>query len=122
MSQALIVEDEPSIVQIVSEILGDDLGVRPTETASGEAALRMLQCCTFDLIVLDLGLPGEITGWHLLKMLRTPGSKHFETPIIVISGHTEADGEARACGASDFLSKPFSITQLIECVQRLLQL
>ncbi len=113
----LIVDDEPGIRQLVSQILGDE-GYETLAVASGEEALERLREELFDLMLLDLWLPG-MDGLEVLRRLRQEG---HTTPVIVISGHAsgeQAVAAARA-GARDFLEKPLSYDRVVLSVRNAL--
>jgi two-component system nitrogen regulation response regulator NtrX len=109
MAKILIVDDEQSIRTTLSKILEDE-GHRTVLCESGEEALAQFARDEFDLIVLDLWLPG-VDGMTLLERLRASGAP----PVIVISGHGNIDTAVRATrlGAYDFLEKPLSLERVV---------
>src|SRR5256714_10086453 len=102
MSKILIIDDEPAIRTALANILHDE-GHQTTLCESGEEAIAQFAREEFDLVILDLWLPG-IDGMAVLERLRTAGA----APGIVISGHGNVDTAVRATrlGAYDFLEKP----------------
>jgi DNA-binding response OmpR family regulator len=78
--------------------------------ADGVAGLRRAQAASYDLIVLDLMLPG-VCGLDVLRELRAGGSK---TPILVLTARDEPDDVVRGLdlGADDYLTKPFRMAEL----------
>ncbi len=117
----LVVDDEAGIRAYCRHALHAD-GFLTEEAASGQAAMKALASQQFDLIVMDLCLP-DVVGTELCKRLReNPSSPHLK--IILMSGNDQADTMAQLllCGADDFLTKPFSRTQLrarVRCALRL---
>lgn len=113
----LIVDDEPGIRQLLSQILTDE-GYEPSAVASGEEALKLVEGELFDLILLDLWLPG-IDGLEVLKQLRGAG---HGLPVIVISGHASGEQAVAAVrhGARDFLEKPLSYDRVVLSVRNAL--
>src|SRR5437763_4249447 len=109
MAKILVVDDEPSIRSTLAKILEDE-GHRPAVSESGEESLAQFARDEFDLIVLDLWLPG-VDGMAVLERLRSSGAP----PVIVISGHGNIDTAVRATrlGAYDFLEKPLSLERVI---------
>src|SRR5712691_11486056 len=109
MAKILIVDDEQSIRATLAKILEDE-GHRTALADSGEEALAQFARDEFDLIVLDLWLPG-VDGMTVLERLRSTGAP----PGIVISGHAHIDTAVRATrlGAYDFLEKPLSLERVI---------
>ena len=116
MSKILIIDDEASIRSTLSNILSDE-GHRTTLCESGEEGIAQFAREEFDLIILDLWLPG-IDGLAVLERLRTAGAP----PIIVISGHGNVDAAVRATrlGAYDFLEKPLSLERILLTVNHAL--
>ncbi len=114
----LIVDDEPGIRELVGQILQDE-GYEVQTAASGEDALEAVGRDVFDLILLDLWLPG-IDGIEVLKQLKASG---VSTPVIVISGHASAEQAVTAiqAGAHDFLEKPLSYDRVLVSVRNTLK-
>ncbi len=113
----LIVDDEPGIRELVSQILGDE-GYETLAVASGEEALERIQEELFDLVLLDLWLPG-IDGLEVLRRMRREG---HSIPVIVISGHASGEQAVAAVreGARDFLEKPLSYDRVVLSVRNAL--
>ncbi|HEY8180828.1 MAG TPA: sigma-54 dependent transcriptional regulator [Thermoanaerobaculia bacterium] len=109
MAKILIVDDEQSIRSTLAKILEDE-GHRTALADSGEEGLAQFARDEFDLIILDLWLPG-VDGMTVLERLRSAGAP----PVIVISGHGNIDTAVRATrlGAYDFLEKPLSLERVI---------
>jgi two-component system nitrogen regulation response regulator NtrX len=116
MAKILIIDDEPSIRTTLSGILEDE-GHRTALCESGEEGIAQFARDEFDLILLDLWLPG-IDGLSVLERLRTAGAP----PVIVISGHGSVDSAVRATrlGAYDFLEKPLSLERVLLTVNHAL--
>lgn len=114
----LIVDDEPGIRELLGQILGDEGYVIET-VASGEEALEIAERELFDLMLLDIWLPG-IDGVEVLKRFRRSG---HSLPVIVISGHASAEQAVAAirAGAHDFLEKPLSYDRVVVSVRNALQ-
>lgn len=98
----LIVEDDVSLASMVSEFLVEQ-GFEVTIEDDGEAAIALVECESFDAIVLDIGLPGT-DGFAVCRSVRS----HFDGPIIVLTARGEEIDEVIALevGADDFMSKP----------------
>ena len=92
MSKILIIDDEQSIRTTLAKILEDE-GHRATLCESGEEGLAQFAREEFDLVLLDLWLPG-MDGMVVLERLRNAGAP----PVIVISGHGTIDAAVRAHG------------------------
>jgi two-component system nitrogen regulation response regulator NtrX len=109
MSKILIIDDEQSIRTTLAKILEDE-GHRATLCESGEEGLAQFAREEFDLVMLDLWLPG-MDGMAVLERLRNAGAP----AVIVISGHGTIDNAVRATrlGAYDFLEKPLSLDRVL---------
>src|SRR5437588_6581077 len=116
MAKILIIDDEAAIRETLSNILHDE-GHQPTLCDSGEAAIAQFAREEYDLVFLDLWLPG-IDGMAVLERLKTAGAP----PVIVISGHGNIDSAVRATrlGAYDFLEKPLSLERVLLTVNHAL--
>ncbi|ABW31316.1 response regulator transcription factor [Acaryochloris marina] len=113
MKRVLLVEDEERIARFVEKGLLKH-GYQSTLVTDGQQALDQANLEAFDVVLLDLGLP-IISGWTVLQTLRQRG---FTVPIIVITAFVDQDELALASGATDFISKPFQFSELIETIQR----
>ncbi len=111
--RVLVVDDEPPIVRAVAANLRAR-GYQAQTAANGAAALTAVELEQPDCVVLDLGLP-DVHGLEVLRRLRGWTS----VPVVVL---TAADGEhdkvrAFQLGADDYVTKPFSMVELIARVQ-----
>ncbi len=108
----LIVDDEPGIRQSLSGVLRDE-GYSPDVAESGEACLEALAATPYDVLLLDIWLPG-IDGLETLNQIQSIPAA--DRPIVVmISGHgtIETAVKATKLGAYDFLEKPLSIERVL---------
>ena len=108
-TQILVVEDDSPIRNLITTTLKTN-NYRYLTAVNGESAISQTASHNPDIILLDLGLP-DIDGVEVIKKIRT----WTNTPIIVISARTEdADKiEALDAGADDYLTKPFSVEELL---------
>lgn len=106
----LLVEDDPMIGQAVKAALVDDLHVVEWLT-DGLRAQQAIQTQTFDMILLDLGLP-SLDGLTLLKRMR---QAHNGTPCIILTARDALEDRLAGldAGADDYLIKPFHMSELI---------
>jgi DNA-binding response OmpR family regulator len=113
----LIVEDEPSIAEVVSLYL-KRAGYRVLLTTDGQSALNLLQTQVPDLVVLDLMLP-KIDGFELTRWLRNQS----DVPIIMLTARRdEVDRIAGLeMGADDYILKPFSAQEVVSRVRAVLR-
>jgi phosphate regulon transcriptional regulator PhoB len=116
----LIVDDEPDIVDLVSYNLKKD-GFRVTTASDGEQALNKIRKDKFDLVVLDLMLPG-IQGVELCRIIRND-PKTAVTPIIMLTAKGEEVDRVIGLesGADDYMTKPFSSRELIARIKAILR-
>lgn len=110
MHRVLVVDDEHSIVDAVSTALKYE-GFDVSTAMSGRTALAMAQEGGFDLIVLDVMLP-DLDGLEVATRLRADG---IDTPILFLTARTGLDdkGLAFAAGADDYVTKPFSLAEIV---------
>ena len=108
--RVLIVEDEVKLASLIRRGLREE-GLLADVAIKGEDALRMAGSCEYDVIVLDVMLPG-IDGLETRKRLRADGAR---TPILMLTARGE-DGDridGLNVGADDYLTKPFAFGELI---------
>jgi CheY-like chemotaxis protein len=103
---ALVVDDDESMRSMMARILEHDLGVRPVLAGTCEEALRLAEKREFDIILLDLLMPG-IGGFEVLRHIRQ-GSANVETPVVIVSVLDDKATVDRcmALGAQSFVTKP----------------
>jgi len=108
----LIVDDEPGIRQSLRGVLEDE-SYQVSVADSGEAALALLPQHTYDLIFLDIWLPGLDGLETLARIQEIPFPERPHT--IIVSGHGSIESAVRATklGAFDFLEKPLSVDKLL---------
>jgi two-component system KDP operon response regulator KdpE len=106
----LVVDDEPPIRRLLRTGLATQDYVI-AEAADARQAEALLKSEKADLVVLDLGLPDR-NGLDLLKDLRSGG---IDVPVVVLSSRTDEAGivQALELGADDYVTKPFSMNELI---------
>src|SRR6202171_4892894 len=114
----LLVEDEAALRQAIAEQLGDR-GYQVEQAESGEAAIARLADFAFDIIITDLRLPG-LDGSAVVE---AAVGRYPDIIAIVVTGYgTVKDAvEAIKRGASDFVSKPFQIDELIHVLDSALE-
>ena len=114
MSNILIVDDEPEIRKSLRGVLEDE-GYKVSTADSGEACLAELRKKPFDLILLDIWLPGK-DGLETLEEIK---KSDLAPEVIMISGHGTIESAVKATklGAFDFLEKPLSIDSTLILVK-----
>ena len=109
----LVVEDDPDIREMIAVYLGDDFTVRAAANAT--QALRLLAAESFDILLIDLELPG-ISGIDLVRALRARG---IRTPVLMTSAAIDGSWRAHEADAA-FLAKPFDLDRLEETIDDVL--
>ncbi len=113
----LVVDDDSRIRTLLSRYLGDN-GYRVTVAANAEEARRRLGGLAFDLLIIDVMMPGE-SGLDLTQGLRTTSS----VPILMLTARAEADSRILGLelGADDYLAKPFEPRELLLRINNILR-
>jgi DNA-binding response OmpR family regulator len=106
----LLVEDEPKVASFIRRALEEE-SYAVDVCGDGTTGLDWAQGVDYDLIILDLMLPG-LPGLQLLRQLRAAGVK---TPVLILTARSEVDQRVKGldAGADDYLTKPFAIEELI---------
>jgi two-component system, OmpR family, alkaline phosphatase synthesis response regulator PhoP len=117
--RVLIIDDEPSVGTLIKiNLKGKGFAVETAE--SGAEGIRRAEAERFDLVILDVALPG-MNGIEVCRALRELES-YGDTPIVMISSRSDSltITSAREAGASDYLPKPFTFAELIGRIEDLL--
>jgi two-component system nitrogen regulation response regulator NtrX len=118
MASILVVDDEPGVRSSVTGVLEDE-GFEVDAVGTGEACLDRVAERAYDVIVLDIWLPG-IDGLTTLQRLR---ERQVDAQVVVISGHGNIESAVRAIkmGAFDFIEKPLSLEKTVLVVRNALR-
>jgi two-component system, OmpR family, response regulator len=116
-THVLVVDDDPSIRQLLTEYLADN-DIRVTAVASTRLIAEVMARDTIDLLVLDLRLPGE-DGLEVARRLRVDST----LPIIILTARKDEADRVMGLelGADDYLTKPFSLRELLARIRALLR-
>ncbi len=118
--QVLIVEDNDINRALASEIL-EFLGFVVRVAVNGEEALQAVRRQSFDLILMDCQMP-ILDGYETTRRIREAekSTDHCKIPIIALSGHPAWEGREKciAAGMDDYLSKPFTVSELQKIIQK----
>ncbi len=109
-STVLIVDDERSIRLSLRTILSS-LGFMIVEAARGEEALALVRTAQFDVVLLDINMPG-MGGVEVCRMMRK-SSAHLPIVMLTVQGSEDRKVEALDAGADDYITKPFQLRELI---------
>jgi len=118
MNKVLVIEDDPAILRGLADNLMFE-GYQVFTAANGEAGYKTQQSENIDLIVLDLMLP-RMSGLELCRKLRAEG---VQTPILMLTARSEESDRVIGLdlGADDYVTKPFSVRELMARVRALLR-
>ncbi len=113
--RVLVVDDDPAIIEIISEVLSDE-GYKVTSVRNGQEALEMSLINDYDLIILDINMP-KMDGIETVKTIREQDPFTF---ILIISGEAENNDIRMALesGADKFLPKPFKPNELVGIINK----
>ena len=117
MDRVLVVDDNLSIQKLVSVNL-QARGYAVDVAGTGEDALRLFKAGEYDLVILDLILPG-MSGLEVCALIR----QHSDVPIVVLSAREDEELKVHALdtGADDYVTKPFSHKELLARVRAVMR-
>ena len=118
----LIIEDSPTMRQLIAYALKRIKGVRIVEANDGVDGLKKLSAERFDLIFTDINMP-VMDGLKLVSLVRND-SNYKMIPVVVITteGAQEDRERALALGANDYITKPIQPTKILEVAKNLLKI
>lgn len=118
----LIVEDSPTMRQLVSFALKRLRGMRIVEANDGVDGLRKLSSEKFDLVFTDINMP-VMDGLKLVSLVRSdPANRHIPIVIITTEGAQEDRDRALALGANDYITKPIQPNRILDVTRTLLNI
>jgi two-component system, OmpR family, alkaline phosphatase synthesis response regulator PhoP len=117
-AKILFVEDEESLQHLLGDRLHSE-GYVVEQAADAEAALQRITSAAFDLIILDIMLPG-MDGFELCHRIRTSG---MATPILMLTARSRTEDKVHGLriGADDYVTKPFEVRELLARIEVLLR-
>lgn len=116
--KVLHVDDDPMNLRVVQEILGA-FGHDAVMACSGQEALERLAVEAFDIMLLDIHMPG-MTGVDVIERLRSSSGPERDTPVIALTAdvYSRRPAEYVALGFNDFVSKPILVSGLMATIKR----
>ena len=116
--KVLHVDDDPMNLRVVQEILGA-FGHHAVMACSGGEALERLATEAFDIMLLDIHMPG-MTGIEVIERLRRTNGPERDVPVIALTAdiYSRRPAEYIALGFSDFVSKPILVADLMASIKR----
>ncbi len=118
MARILAIDDEASVLESFRMALEDLHEV--VTVSDGDSGLQALGAGHFELVLLDVNMPGR-SGFEVLQEIR---DREIDTTIIMVTVHREIEKvvEAMRAGASDYVTKPFKVTELRHAIERNLRI
>ena len=117
----LVVEDSPTMRQLISFSLKRFKGCRIIEAVDGVDALKKLQTEKVDMVLTDINMP-VMDGLKLVSLIRqNPGTKELPVIIITTEGAQEDRERGLALGANAYISKPIQSSNLMKVIKDLLE-
>jgi two-component system copper resistance phosphate regulon response regulator CusR len=112
----LVIEDDPTVGSFVKRGL-EEQRFRVTLVPNGEEGERLARSESYDVVVLDMRLPGK-SGLEVLRSLRDTG---YQTPVLVLTAQDAVDAKVQTlrAGADDYVTKPFAFEELLARVEAL---
>jgi CheY-like chemotaxis protein len=116
--RVIFVEDDALNRRVVRDML-KVIDIEMAEAEDGETGLRMISETPFDLVLMDLRMPG-MDGFTAIRLLRKMPTPVGQIPVIVVTADTATDLKARChnAGANDVILKPVALNALIEAIGR----
>jgi CheY-like chemotaxis protein len=113
--QVLVVDDDPGICELMSDMLGHELFAVECVGSDREAYARLGGSADFDALIVDINLGTGTTGFDVARFAR---QRRSDLPVIYMSGQaTRASFKAFGVPGSYFVEKPFSADQLVDAIE-----
>lgn len=120
MTASILTVDDSASIRLTTRVALSNAGYTVTEAVDGLDGLAKLKGGQFDLVVTDLNMP-NMDGLTMIRELRKL-SPHMGVPVIFLTTESDADikQEAKAAGATGWLTKPFDPESLVKIVRKVL--
>lgn len=119
MESILIVDDDINLCTVLSEEL-KAVGYETSYLSDGEEAAKVLTNWKWDLLLLDLMMPG-IDGFDLLQKIKNHHNSHPKVIVLTAYADVKSAIESARLGATDFISKPYDFDELLITIRKVLQ-
>ena len=118
LASILVVDDDTNLRQNIHFII-EKGGMKSAMASSGEEALQRMRTTSFDLVLLDVQMPG-MGGLEAARTIRSKAALNRDTPIVALSANVMADqiADCYAAGMNDHLAKPISPASLLSTVAK----
>jgi two-component system chemotaxis response regulator CheY len=120
MSASILTVDDSASIRLTTRVALSNAGYQITEAVDGMDGIAKLSASQFDLIVTDLNMP-NMDGLTMIRELRKMPA-HMGVPVIFLTTESDSDikQEAKAAGATGWLTKPFDPESLVKIVRKVL--
>lgn len=118
---ALVVDDEVELLDVLKAVLTEEADFRVITAAVPELVVPLVEAAPPEVLLLDLGLPGQ-SGWEVLAALRQ-NPRFAKLPVLIVTAARDAGKRVRELNDPwvDFLAKPVDLDTLLERVEQLVQ-
>ena len=118
MARILVVDDDPAIRQLLTDVLEME-GYEVTLAVDGIAAVRAVKGASPDFVVLDVMMPG-MDGFEVLSTIRAQDGEPVPVLMLTAAAEPDADSRAWANGVDFYLAKPFSPDAILDLIDSVL--
>lgn len=120
MTKILVVEDDPINMRLMSEILRS-IGITADEAENGEEAIKKTEKEIYDIILMDIGLPG-MDGIKTMKMIKSKPD-YKDARVIALTAFAMKGDKERflAEGFNDYVSKPINVPEFMEKLEKIIK-
>ena len=108
MASILFIEDEEALRALIADSLVDE-GHQVAVAAEGNEATRLLASSTYDVVISDVSMPGDVSGLDLAEIIE---ARYPQTQVILVSGHARTQLPSIPA-TTQFLPKPYRLSQLL---------
>jgi two-component system OmpR family response regulator len=107
----LVIDDEADVRDLVADVLASR-GYEITVAAGGREGLACFEAATYDVVLTDVGMP-DLDGWEVARAIK---SSRADTPVLLLTGWSDAADSALGTRVDGILKKPFGLDELAAAV------